>query len=111
MPPTKKTTTKKKTTPKKKLSQPAKQELNQRVEESLEKANSPSQAPTKPKGNPKGEVEPTRANDETEKKSFREQMGPAEAFGIPCLVTIILIFLFMVFIGVVVKLSLNAAGL
>lgn len=45
------------------------------------------------------------------KKSFREQMGPAEAIGIPCLVTIILIILFMVFIGVVVKLSLNYYGL
>ena len=102
--------------PKKKINE---KKLEQTIEDSLEKTNNPSQAPTKPAGNPKGEVEPTRANvekDNTEgrteqKKSFRESMGPAEAFGIPCLVIFILILLFMIFLGVVVKWSLWDLGL
>ncbi|MBU0732408.1 hypothetical protein KKC88_06035 [Patescibacteria group bacterium] len=111
--PAKKTTTKKPAP--KKLSKPAKEEINKTVEQSLEKANSPSKAPSKllrsTEGAKESEVGPTRTeNEPEEKKSFREQMGPGQAFGIPCLVTIILIFLFMVFIGVVVKLSLNSAG-
>ena len=40
------------------------------------------------------------------KKSFRELMGPLEAFLIPAIVTMVLIFSFMLFLAVFIKVSL-----
>jgi len=57
-----------------------------------------------------------KKNKKSEKKEnsfklFLSQMGPAEAFTLPAIITIVIIFLFILFLAIVVKWSLHDLGL